>query len=134
MPSFLPPLSVAPLLSELKRGITSPKKGQAKQRRHSEDFSLLVAFLLVTFRGFFVAFLWLFRGPLLSRNTVSGLFRDFFVASVLGKIYAYSPWNSLLSREEQSVRSKGARLSPYGAVIHYPVVFLVRLGPLGRSA
>ena len=44
---------------------------------HSEDFSLLVAFLLVTFS-------WLFRGPLLSRKTVFGpfslLFRGFFVA------------------------------------------------------
>ena len=43
----------------------------------SEDFSLLVAFLLVTFS-------WLFRGPLLSRKTVFGpfslLFRGFFVA------------------------------------------------------
>ena len=43
----------------------------------SEDFSLLVAFLLVTFP-------WLFRGPLLSRKTVFGpfslLFRGFFVA------------------------------------------------------
>ena len=43
----------------------------------SEDFSLLVAFLLVTF-------LWLFRGPHLSRKTVFGpfslLFRGFFVA------------------------------------------------------
>ena len=54
----------------------------------SEDFSLLVAFLLVT---------WLFRGPLLSRKTVFGpfslLFRGFFVAFFLGKFYAYSPWN-----------------------------------------
>ena len=66
--------------------------------RESEDFSLLVAFLLVTFS-------WLFRGPLLSRKTVFGpfslLFRGFFVAPVLGKLYAYSPWNSLLS---ESVR------------------------------
>ena len=71
----------------------------------SEDFSLLVAFLLVTFswlfrafsRGFFVAlfclekqcsglFCYFFRG----------FFRGFFVAPVLGKFYAYSPWNSLL--------------------------------------
>ena len=35
------------------------------------------------FRYFFVVFSWLFRG--------------FFVAPVLGKFYAYSPWNSLLS-------------------------------------
>ena len=49
---------------------------------------------------FFVAFSWLFRGPLLSRKTVFGpfslLFRGFFVAPVSGKFYAYSPWNSLL--------------------------------------
>ena len=58
----------------------------------SEDFSLLFAFLLVTFS-------WLFRGPLLSRKTVFGpfslLFRGFFVAPVLGEFYAYSPWNIL---------------------------------------
>ena len=63
----------------------------------SEDFSLLVAFLLVTFS-------WLFRGPLLSRKTVFGpfslLFRGFFVAPVLVKFYAYSPWNSLLKISE----------------------------------
>ena len=40
-------------------------------------------------RYFFVAFPWLFRGPL--------LFRGFFVAPVVGKIYAYLPWNSLLT-------------------------------------
>ena len=65
-------------------------------RGGSEDFSLLVAFLLVTFS-------WLFRGPLLSRKTVFGPFsllsRGFFVASVLGKFSAYSPWNSLLRGE-----------------------------------
>ena len=47
-----------------------------------------------------MVFSWLFRGPLLSRKTVFGpfslLFRGFFVAPVLGKFYAYSPWNSLL--------------------------------------
>ena len=46
-------------------------------REKSEDFSLLVAFLLVTFSC-------LFRGPLLSGKTVFGpfswLFRGFFVA------------------------------------------------------
>ena len=53
----------------------------------SEDFSLLVTFLLVTFswffRVFFVAFPWLFRGPHLLGKTVFGhfswLFRGFFV-------------------------------------------------------
>ena len=39
----------------------------------SEDFSLLVAFLIVTFRGFSVAFSWL------SCVQCLGLFRDFFV-------------------------------------------------------
>ena len=60
----------------------------------SEDFSLLVAFLLVTFS-------WLFRGPHLLGKTVFGcfswLFRGFFVALILGKFYAYSPWKSLLT-------------------------------------
>ena len=50
----------------------------------SEDFSLLVAFLLVTFSWLYVVFSWLFRGPLLSGKTVFGpfslLFRGFFVA------------------------------------------------------
>ena len=44
--------------------------------------------------------MWLFRGPLLSRKTVFGPFscfcRGFFVALILGKFYAYSPWKSLL--------------------------------------
>ena len=62
--------------------------------QESEDFSLLVAFLLVTFswffRGFFVALFCL-------ETQCLGLFRGFFVVfSVLGKFYAYSPWNSLL--------------------------------------
>ena len=51
-----------------------------------------MAFLLVTFswlvRGFFVALFCLEKQCL-------GLFRGFFVAPVLGKMYAYSPWNSL---------------------------------------
>ena len=63
----------------------------------SEDFSLLVAFLLVTFswlfRGFFVAFSWRVRAFFV---TFSWFFRGFFVAPILGKFYAYSPWNSLL--------------------------------------
>ena len=70
------------------------------------DFSLLVTLLLVTFswlfRGFFVAliclekktvfgrFSWLFCGFFVA-------FRGFFVALILGKFYAYSPWNSLLT-------------------------------------
>ena len=58
-------------------------------------------------RYFFVAFSWLFRGPLLSRKTVFGpfllLFRGFFVAPVLGKFYAYSPWKSLLTFETPEI-------------------------------
>ena len=87
--------------------------------RFSEDFSLLVAFLLVTFswlfvalfclekqcsglfRYFFVVFSWLFRG--------------FFVAPVLGKIYAYSPWNSLLSFSAD--REKSEKYSRWGTVL-----------------
>ena len=42
---------------------------------------------LGVFRGFFVVFAWLSRG--------------FFVAPVLGKIYAYSPWKSLLASDSQ---------------------------------
>ena len=47
----------------------------------------------------FVVFSWLFRGPLLSGKTVFGPFSLLFswLAPVLGKIYAYSPWNSLLN-------------------------------------
>ena len=64
----------------------------------SEDFSLLVTFLLVTFswlfrglfRGFFVALICLEKQCL-------GVFRGFFVALILGKFYAYSPWKSLLN-------------------------------------
>ena len=50
------------------RSLTVSKKTPTvSNKKLSEDFSLLVAFLLVTFswlfRGFFVAFSWLFRGP-----------------------------------------------------------------------
>ena len=62
-------------------------------------------FYSLLFRGFFVAFPWLFRGPHLLRKTVfwaffvafSWFFRCFFVALILGKFYAYSPWKSLLN-------------------------------------
>ena len=67
---------------------------------YQKTFRYLRRFYSLLFRGFFVVFSWLFRGSLLSRKTVFGpfswLFRGFFVAPVLGKIYAYSPWNSLL--------------------------------------
>ena len=77
-----------------------------------KNFRYLWRFTRYFTRYFFVAFPWLFCGPLLSRETVFGpfsslfrgffvifswFFRGFFVAPVLGKIYAYSPWNSLLS-------------------------------------
>ena len=49
-----------------------------------KTFRYLWRFYSLLFRGFFVAFPWLFRGPLLSRKTVFGpflwLFRGFFVA------------------------------------------------------
>ena len=46
----------------------------------SEDFSFLVTFLLVTFRGSFVAFPWLFRGPhLLGKQCLGVFFVVFFV-------------------------------------------------------
>ena len=52
-------------------------------------------------RYFFVAFSWFFPGFFLAFSCLetqcSGLFRGFFVAPVLGKFYAYSPWNSLLN-------------------------------------
>ena len=76
-----------------------------------EDFSLLVAFLLVTFsllfRGFFVAFSWLFRGPLLSRKTVFGpfslLFGGFFVAfSWLFRGPRFGPILRVLALEQSS--------------------------------
>ena len=48
-----------------------------------------------------VVFSWLFRGPSVYKNSVraffvtfSWFFRGFFVAPVLGKFYAYSPWKS----------------------------------------
>ena len=58
------------------------------------------------FRGFFVALFCLelktVFGPfsLLFR----GFFRGFFVAPVLGKFYAYSPWNSRLKIADASVQ------------------------------
>ena len=49
-----------------------------------KTFRYLWRFYSLLFRGFFVVFSWLFRGPLLSRKTVFGpfslLFRGFFVA------------------------------------------------------
>ena len=53
-------------------------------RIFQKTFRYLWRFYSLLFRGFFVVFSWLFRGPLLSRNTVFGpfswLFRGFFVA------------------------------------------------------
>ena len=52
--------------------------------QYQKTFRYLWRFYSLLFRGFFVAFPWLFRGPLLSRKTVFGpfswLFRGFFVA------------------------------------------------------
>ena len=71
--------------------------GKSKVRRL---FVTCCVFTRYFFVALFVVFSWLFRGPLLSRKTLFGpfslLFRGFFVAPVLGKFYAYSPWNSLL--------------------------------------
>ena len=82
------------------------EKGSQKGFSDQKTFRYLWRFYSLLFRGFFVAFPWLFRDPLLSRKTVFGpfswLFRGFFVAPVLGKIYAYSPWNSLLIRRGDS--------------------------------
>ena len=76
------------------------KKSIPIENFNQKTFRYLWRFCSLLFRGFFVAFPWLFRGPLLSRKTVFGpflwFFRGFFVAPVLGKFYAYSPWNSLL--------------------------------------
>ena len=51
---------------------------------YQKTFRYLLRFYSLLFRGFFVVFSWLFRGPLLSRKTVFGpfslLFRGFFVA------------------------------------------------------
>ena len=52
------------------------------------------------------------------RNTMFGpfswLFRGFFVAAVLGKFYAYSPWNSLLigfpRKQKIGVKNVGFKL------------------------
>ena len=50
---------------------------------NQKTFRYLWRFYSLLFRGFFVVFSWLFRGPLLSRKTVFGpfslLFRGFFV-------------------------------------------------------
>ena len=65
-------------------------------------------------RYFFVAFSWFFRGFFVAlfclEKQCSGLFRYFFVAPVLGKFYAYSPWNSLLiaSVSESSSHNRAA--------------------------
>ena len=61
-----------------------PNKGSKKHLRSQKTFRYLWRFYSLLFRGFFVVFSWLFRGPLLSRKTVFGpfslLFRGFFVA------------------------------------------------------
>ena len=57
------------MLSRGSARVTEKASGDSE----SEDFSLLVAFLLVTF-------LWLFRGLFCLEKQCSGLFRYFFVA------------------------------------------------------
>ena len=61
--------------------VFTPFEAKAKLQK---TFRYLWRFYSLLFRGFFVVFSWLFRGPLLSRKTVFGpfslLFRGFFVA------------------------------------------------------
>ena len=68
-------------------GIFHCTRGTARTFRiddHQKTFRYLWRFYSLLFRGFFVLFSWLFRGPLLSRKTVFGpfslLFCGFFVA------------------------------------------------------
>ena len=58
-------------------------------------------------RYFFVVFSWLFRG--------------FFVAPVLGKFYAYSPWKSLLSYGILTISTLGPLLGYQGPVMWWPL-------------
>ena len=68
-----------------------------------KTFRYLLRFYSLLFRGFFVALFCLEKqcsGLFLYFFVVfSWLFRGFFVAPVLGKFYAYSPWNSLLRNQ-----------------------------------
>ena len=71
----------------------------------SDDCSLLVKFLLVTF-------LWLFHGPRLWKNSVCAffvLFCGFLVALVLGKLYACLSWKSLLNFKRASFCTRFGR-------------------------
>ena len=61
----------------------TPAHGGAWPQRRTLALICLEKQCSGVFRGFLVVFSWLFRG--------------FFVALILGKFYAYSPWNSLLT-------------------------------------
>ena len=61
-----------------------------------KTFRYLLRFYSLLFRGFFVALFCLEKQCSGLFVTFSWFFRVFFVAPVLGKFYAYSPWNSLL--------------------------------------
>ena len=63
----------------------------------SEDFSLLVTFLLVTFSWLFRGFSWLFRGPHLLGKTVFGRFSWLFRGPHFGQILRVLAWKSLLT-------------------------------------
>ena len=89
--------SRAPMTDTQCRALAPPRPRTVSAKHPtqvSEDSSLVVAFLLVTFS-------WLFRGFLVAlfclEKQCLGLFRGFFV---LGKICSYSPWNSLLKVSE----------------------------------
>ena len=77
-----------------------------------KTFRYLWRFYSLLFRGFFVALFCL-------EKQCSGLFRyffvvlrGFFVAPVLGKFYAYSPWNSLLIFYFAHVMTREIKLVP----------------------
>ena len=57
-------------------------------------------------RGFFVALISLEKQCLGLFRGFFVFFHGFFVALVLGKIYAYSPWKSLLNNCSQQISSK----------------------------
>ena len=90
MPSFLPVLSIASTLSELRRAIASPKKGQAMQRCHEEQslgpppprVAAVKEHYLVQCgkcRGFFVKFLAdIFPGN--RRTKIRKIFRQIFTS------------------------------------------------------
>ena len=99
--SSLGRFSAATAVEIASQGCPCHVQQQSLGTKNQKTFRYSWRFYSLLFRGFSVAFSW---PSSVQKNSVwaffvafSWFFRGFFVAPVSGKIYAYSPWNNLLT-------------------------------------